>query len=86
MSDTKDVGGQACPGTERMQDNTPYGHDVHHRGMTLRDYFAAQALAGIVSSVPREWVDGMRDGTKGGARESEAAYAWADAMLKVRRR
>lgn len=49
------------------------------KGMTLRDYFAAAALQGLLArpsaqnSIPR-------------SRESisETAYAWADSMIKAR--
>lgn len=58
-------------------------------GMTLRDYFAAKALAGITASVPqdREWY-------KTEARLSQKdvadiiaveAYELADAMLRARK-
>lgn len=53
---------------------------VYHPGMTLRDYFAGQALVGILSGPAsrdgasrREWFDIPAD-----------AYAIADAMLKAR--
>jgi hypothetical protein len=45
-----------------------------HRGMTLRDWFAGQALAGLVTLE-------ADCGTKGIAFD---AYAYADAMLAVR--
>ena len=54
------------------------------RGMTLRDWFAAQALIGIVMGIPAPVVNDMADRVKGGAREAKAAYAWADAMLAER--
>lgn len=43
-------------------------------GMTLRDYFAAQALAGIVANLVH-WTDEQR---------AQHAYAQADAMLAAR--
>jgi len=60
-----------------------YGKD---RGMTLRDYFAAQALTGA-----QIW-DAVLNGKEatqfaGGVDKlAEVAYAVADAMLKVRAR
>ena len=45
-------------------------------GMTLRDYFAGQALAGICASVP-----GNHHVPANAARE---AYEFADAMLRAR--
>ncbi len=51
---------------------------VTHRavqGMTLRDYFAGQALGGL-SADPKFDADDIRT--------AELAYRYADAMLKVR--
>ena len=54
-----------------------------HNGMTLRDWFAAQAMAAIISKIP----------VSSGTRESQAeikymtaqgAYSYADAMLAER--
>lgn len=47
-------------------------------GMTLRDWFAGQALTGIMAN-PRAWLD-----SDGVLRFSEIAYAKADAMLAAR--
>jgi hypothetical protein len=60
----------------------PTGND-YEKGMTLRDYFAAQALTGA-----QIW-DAVLNGEKaqfcGGVDKlAEAAYAVADAMLKAR--
>ena len=44
-----------------------------HEGMTLRDYFAAAALKGIVSGADTFW-----------AGAAPLAYEYADAMLRVR--
>lgn len=47
-----------------------------HEGMTLRDYFAAKAMAGICASGPTsEWSN---------TRLATEAYEIADAMLKAR--
>ena len=48
------------------------------RGMTLRDYFAGQALAGILVN------DGNREDGDGDLHAEELAYWYADAMLKER--
>ena len=52
--------------------------DENHRGMTLRDYFAAKALQNfrdqIGSQSDQEWFD----------KAAEGAYRMADAMLKAR--
>jgi len=86
MSEIND-GGLAFPGKRCQQvgkvsdwgwcdDDTPTYADVSHPGMTLRDYFAAKALAGLCSTRASE------------AGEYEAiasdAYAYADAMINAR--
>jgi hypothetical protein len=51
--------------------------EVAHEGMTLRDYFAAKAMAAYASSA--DWrIDMGPDET------AFAAYKQADAMLKAR--
>ena len=63
-------------------------NDVSESGMTLRDYFAGQALAAMIGKSP--FFD--RDGEFGKSVDmvqfkmdmSESAYAYADAMLKAR--
>ena len=66
---SRDTGGPAFPHiTEDVRD-----------GMTLRDYFAAKAMQGLVE---------RRGGAELGSREKDAvaeeAYILADAMLKAR--
>jgi hypothetical protein len=53
---------------------------VHNDGMTLRDYFAAKAMAAIIGSP--QFVAGHEDNAK--QRVAEHAYATADAMLEER--
>jgi hypothetical protein len=48
--------------------------------MSLRDYFAAAALQGLMAS-PREWVDEIT-----GERIAAWAYEQADAMIAARER
>lgn len=52
-------------------------------GMTLRDYFAAQSLIGLLAcgSVPMPYTHGHKDGPITAARR---AYQFADAMLAAR--
>lgn len=63
----KDNGGPAFPGENPLEFVT---------GMTLRDYFAAKAMQGMIASYGylRSEVDVM----------AESAYDCADAMLKER--
>lgn len=52
----------------------PSGYEVpKYHGMTLRDYFAAKALQGILSDADTFW-----------AGAAPLAYKYADAMLKAR--
>jgi hypothetical protein len=67
MSDKIETGGPAFP----MQ----YADDSYQTGMTLRDYFAAKAMQGILAS-PHY---------RGSAFvNADAAYRFADAMMKAR--
>ena len=74
MTDIHD-GGPAFP--------TVAGQTVYSNGMSLRDWFAGQALAGIMGP-NYDWFTG---GTETGSRAHEAAhfaYSLADAMLAAR--
>jgi hypothetical protein len=72
-------GGPAFP-AKRIAGRQPMGGDVveHHPGMDLRDWFASQALQGIIACV--------RDHT--GATDVKArcakAFEYADAMMAAR--
>ena len=58
-----------------------HGHGVtttHESGMTLRDYFAAKAMQGLLELTPQDkqqWTNKMI---------AETAYTIADAMLAAR--
>ena len=72
------TGGPAFPTKRRIQ-RAGYLTDEYEPcgGMTLRDYFAAKAMQGIVSHDPtfaKEYVE----------MAAKDAYAYADAMLKAR--
>ena len=62
-------GGQAFPRTGAD------GHTSPQTGMTLRDYFAAAALQGMLT-------DSCIQGSD--SQFAESAYSYADAMLKAR--
>lgn len=66
----KDDGGPAFPQVD--------GVGVIEPGMTLRDWFAGQALAGLVRS------DHGADGYPAWVGHANDAYALADAMLEAR--
>lgn len=60
-------------------------------GMTLRDYFAGQALAGIMAN-PERWKQSASDYANGrktyeqcSAANAVKAYSISDAMLKARK-
>jgi hypothetical protein len=64
--------GPAFPFTERNADGSYY---YGHEGMTLRDWFAGQALAGQLS-IPTEHATADEF--------AKSSYQMADAMLKAR--
>lgn len=67
MSDKIETGGTAFPCLD--------SHGMGYEGMTLRDYFAAKAMQGILAS-PHY---------RGSAFvNADAAYRFADAMMKAR--
>ncbi|EFN8927562.1 hypothetical protein JBO41_17455 [Enterobacter asburiae] len=53
-----------------------------YEGVTLRDYFAAKALAGWLASFPGDDVHPVVSGVA--EKIAEQAYALADAMIKAR--
>ncbi len=66
---------------------TSHSGDIDgYEGMSLRDYFAGQALMGLCSQMPVKDITAICDGIKGGAIEATAAYRLADKMLEVRDR
>jgi polyhydroxyalkanoate synthesis regulator protein len=69
MSDIK-TGGPAFP----VFPETGGGHAAAFQGMTLRDYFAAKAMQGLLAS---EVEASMKEFAK-------KAYAMSDAMLEAR--
>ena len=60
--------------------------ETNSRGMTLRDYFAAQALQGLISATSRmTFADGQYIvDVMDEVRMTKFAYSHADAMLKAR--
>jgi hypothetical protein len=71
MSSNTDTGGPAFP-VPGLHENNDYD------GMTLRDYFAAKAMQGMMAD--GQVLRLVEDGDLAGA-----AYAMADAMLKARK-
>jgi hypothetical protein len=76
MSDTKDNGGTAFPGPTFTRTGYPNGHSM---GMTLRDWFAGQALATAWDARDKGYYDGDDSDM------AMCAYQIADAMLEARK-
>ena len=64
-------GGPAFPHTTQRDGITPA---INHHGISMRDYFAAAALQGLLASCPWEQVDEV----------PQKAYEISDAMVKAR--
>ena len=63
---------------------TAFPTEYNDRGLTMRDYFAAAALTGLVNN--RELVGKESDKKlKGSAAYAAQAYILADAMLEARK-
>jgi hypothetical protein len=73
MAGKIDDGGSAFPGSA----DTAEGHQMREYGMSLRDWFAGQALAGMQSQ--------YKAGRLRHDYAATDAYAFADAMLAARR-
>jgi len=77
MQETKvNTGGPAFP---CEQGNTPDGcwNQTFESGMSLRDYFAAKAMQGILANPRRDFLINATEIT-------QQAYQVADAMIKAR--
>lgn len=71
MTTITDNGGPAFPMIRDMRNIPDWDHEP---GMTLRDYFAAKAMQGMLT----------RPGSIDVNQDAEFAYKLADAMLKAR--
>jgi hypothetical protein len=77
----RDNGGPAFPHDGR--DNGPGNIKGRpHDGMTLRDWFAGQALTGVSSALQQV---GLRSGENQAKADARWAYERADAMLEARK-
>lgn len=82
---SKETGGPAFPRVERTYIGDGNFDEYHYEGMTLRDYFAIKALQGELSSEhPEVGIFCDSDGKTRYEKGADAAYKWADAMLKER--
>jgi hypothetical protein len=73
MSDIKDTGGPAFPFSFEVAGDHRWAH-----GMTLRDYFAAEAMKGLIASNDEGAGDRILD-------VPTYAYEIADGMLEARK-
>ena len=62
----------------------PIHWENHSEGMTLRDYFAAQAMQKTMIEFDNDWKTHAYEQLEFMQWASERAYAMADAMLKAR--
>ena len=79
MSDQLKDGGPAFPWQEWINSSDPFvKNPIEHKGMTLRDWLAGQAVSGAVSYANFHETDEAQTA-------AEYAYRVADAMLKIRK-
>lgn len=86
MTDKIDDGGPAFPQESKW--HTLEDEKIiigPHVGISMRDYFAAAAMTGLITMIARQRVKDLADGVQGGRIEAAAAYAIADAMLAARK-
>ena len=75
---SKDNGGPAFP----FVLDSANGMQKYEAGMTLRDYFSAKALTGLLATCERE--PGGATSSLSASALAAASYEMADAMLKER--
>lgn len=73
MSDVKDTGGPAFPFSFMVGDEHRWAHGMH-----LRDYFAAEAMKGMLASCTG-WSEAQQE------RLAKCSYSMADEMLEARK-
>jgi hypothetical protein len=70
-----------------MKDISAFPHEnfLSHRGMTLRDYFAAKAMQGLLTIHAKELSNGLSDEyPRLDSYVSYLSFSMADAMMKER--
>ena len=77
----KDTGWPAFPYSYEV---TPGVERHTYLGMTLRDYFAAKAMQGMLAGLDRDARRFMQREPEPAAAMAKASYAFADAMLAKR--
>lgn len=91
MAEQLKDGGPAGAFYELAQDSEPGSPRViaQHFGLSIRDYFAAAALQGLLAKLPivdqkGEWGDPVPDKIAHNREIAESCYWMADAMLAAR--
>lgn len=82
MSETRDDGGPAFPGSTSGDTGDGMSYVLRIPGMSLRDYFAAKAMQGELAA---DESTGFYTGDEGAVALAKRAYEIADAMLKARK-
>lgn len=67
-----------------MTERDTAGTAIPVQGMTLRDYFAAKALQGLLAN-PKLAQHILKAGGAHSGWIEDASYGWADAMLRARK-
>jgi hypothetical protein len=76
---TTNTGGPAFPGFDYIDQHGKKNPE----GMTLRDYFAAKAMQGLLSN-PKLANEILKNGGAQSGWIEDSAWAFADAMLKAK--
>lgn len=79
---SENTGGPAFPVVGQWYGDKLGGQLTH--GMTLRDYFAAKALSGLLAGLDRDARRFMEREAEPAAAMAKACYTMADAMLAAR--
>jgi hypothetical protein len=79
-----DNGGSAFP-SEQHECLDGSWNQTYDCGMSLRDWFAGQALMGLVAGMGENERADTLDEVLGGKRISKAAFMYADAMILARK-
>jgi hypothetical protein len=80
----RDGGGPAFPRQHTIADATSADFKLGCKGMTMRDYFAAKAMQGMLGALAAS-SSGLHDDFRKSANAiTEMSYFVADAMLKAR--
>jgi len=61
----------------------PNPYRMGHLGMTLREYYIGQAIAGCYAAMRPEYLDQVSSGDKGGIHPVRAAITIANKLLEV---